>query len=114
MIDLYNTIVENGNFATASVYGFKSDLSKGLGVTLIDSDFDETKPYEVPNRTILITQLPYGNMEPKDTVLSNVDYVKLDAAVNNALMSMEKKEKEHVFSHSQRQNYCRKIRYGFQ
>jgi hypothetical protein len=61
MIDLAtNTIVESGNFA--SVYGLKgtkSDLSRGLGATLIDSDFDETKPYEVPNRTILNNNLPF-------------------------------------------------------
>jgi hypothetical protein len=39
--------------------------------------------------------LSIWNNEPKDTLLSNVDYVKLDAAVANALMSMEKKIKEH-------------------
>jgi hypothetical protein len=41
-----------GNFATASVYGLKERKAiyrEGLGATLIDSDFDETKPYEVPN-----------------------------------------------------------------
>jgi hypothetical protein len=61
MIDLAtNTIVESGNFATASVYGLKERKAiyrEGLGATLIDSDFDETKPYEVPNRTILNNNL---------------------------------------------------------
>jgi CubicO group peptidase (beta-lactamase class C family) len=99
MIDLAtNTIVESGNFATASVYGLKERKAiyrEGLGVTLIDSDFDETKPYEVPNRTILNNNLPfpYGNNEPKDTLLSNVDYVKLDAAVANAFDVDGKKDK---------------------
>jgi hypothetical protein len=63
MIDLAtNTIVESGNFATASVYGLKERKAiyrEGLGATLIDSDFDETKPYEVPNRTILNNNLPF-------------------------------------------------------
>lgn len=90
MIDLAtNNIVENGNFATASVYGLKERKAiyrKGLGVTLVDSDFDETKPYEVPNRTIVKNNLafPYGYNEPKDTVFSNVDYAKLNSAVANA------------------------------
>ena len=90
MIDLAtNTIVEKGSFATASVYGLKERKAiyrKGLGVTLVDSDFDETKPYEVPNRTIVKNNLafPYGNNEPKDTVFSNVDYGKLNSAVANA------------------------------
>jgi CubicO group peptidase (beta-lactamase class C family) len=93
-----NSIDENGNFATATVYGFKKRKAiyrKGLGVTLVDSDFDETKPFEVPNRTIANNKLafPYGNMEPKDTVFSNVDYVKLDAAVNNAFDVDGKKDK---------------------
>jgi CubicO group peptidase (beta-lactamase class C family) len=89
MIDLAtNTIVEKGSFATASVYGLKERKAiyrKGLGVTLVDSDFDETKPYEVPNRTVVKNNLafPYGNNEPKDTVFSNVDYAKLNLAVAN-------------------------------
>jgi CubicO group peptidase (beta-lactamase class C family) len=99
MIDLAtNTIVENGNFATASVYGFKERKAiyrKGLGVTLIDSDFDETKPYEVPNRTTMSDNLafPYGNNEPKDTVFSNVDYAKLNSVVANAFDVEGKKDK---------------------
>jgi len=99
MIDLAtNTIVENGNFATASVYGFKERKAiyrKGLGVTLIDSDFDETKPYEVPNRTSVSNNLafPYGNKEPKDTVFSNVDYAKLNSVVANAFDVEGKKDK---------------------
>ncbi|SDW15778.1 serine hydrolase domain-containing protein [Flavobacterium degerlachei] len=90
MIDLAtNTIFEKGSFATASVYGLKERKAiyrKGLGVTLVDSDFDETKPYEVPNRTIVKSNLtfPYGNNEPMDTVFSNVDYGKLNSAVANA------------------------------
>ncbi|MGO4817050.1 serine hydrolase domain-containing protein [Flavobacterium sp. W22_SRS_FP1] len=99
MIDLAtNTIVENGKFATASVYGFKERKAiyrKGLGVTLIDSDFDETKPYEVPKRTAVSNNLafPYGNKEPKDTVFSNVDYAKLNSVVANAFDVEGKKDK---------------------
>ena len=90
MIDLAkNHIDENGKFVTASVYGLKERKAicrKGLGATLINDDFDVTKPYNVPKRTKLQNNLPfpYGNNEPKDTVFSNINYEKLNAAVTNA------------------------------
>ncbi|MFV8365483.1 serine hydrolase domain-containing protein [Flavobacterium sp. XS1P27] len=90
MIDLAkNNIEDAGKFAVASVYGLKERKAiyrEGLGVTLINDDFDVSKPYLVPKRTKLNNNLPfpYGNNEPKDTVFSNVDYTKLNAAVANA------------------------------
>lgn len=83
-----NKIDENGKFATSSVYGLKERKAiyrEGLGVTLINDDFDITKPYEVPKRTKLINNLPfpYGNNEPKDSVFSNIDYAKLEKAIAN-------------------------------
>jgi CubicO group peptidase (beta-lactamase class C family) len=84
-----NKIDENGKFAIASVYGLKERKAiyrEGLGATLINDDFDVSKPYEVPKRTKLENNLsfPYGNNEPKDTVFANIDYAKLDKAVANA------------------------------
>ncbi|EIA10060.1 serine hydrolase domain-containing protein [Flavobacterium frigoris] len=99
MIDLAtNHIVESEKYATASVYGLqerKAIYREGLGVTLVDSDFDETKPYEVPNRTFIKNKspFPYGNNEPKDTVFSDVDYDKLNLAVANAFDVEDKKDK---------------------
>ncbi|MEZ7505640.1 serine hydrolase domain-containing protein [Flavobacterium sp. Arc2] len=99
MIDLAtNTIDENGQFATASVYGLKERKAiyrEGLGATLIDADFDISAPYEVPKRTKLVSDklFPYGNQEAKDTVFSSVDYAKLNAAVSNAFDSTDKKDK---------------------
>ena len=90
MIDLAtNKINDAGKFATASVYGLKERKAiyrEGLGATLITDDFDVSKPYLVPKRTKLSNNLafPYGNVEPKDTLFSNVDYTKLNAAVANA------------------------------
>lgn len=90
MIDLAkNQIEEAGKFATASVYGLKEQKAiyrDGLGATLINDNFDVSKPYEVPKRTKLNNNLPfpYGNNEPKDTVFANVDYGKLNEAVANA------------------------------
>ena len=84
-----NQVNDVQKFATASVYGLKERKAiyrEGLGATLINDDFDVSKPYDKPKRTILNNNLafPYGNLEPKDTVFSNVDYAKLNAAVANA------------------------------
>jgi hypothetical protein len=64
----------------------KAIYREGLGAMLVDADFDETTPYDVPKRTKIISELafPYGNQESKDTVFSSVDYAKLNSAVANA------------------------------
>ena len=84
-----NKIDGKQRFVTSTVYGLKKRKAiyrEGLGATLIDNDFDVTKPYEVPKRNKINNNLPYpyGNQEPADTLFSNVDYAKLNAAVNNA------------------------------
>lgn len=90
LIDLAdNKIDEDGKFASATVYGLKERKAiyrEGLGVTLINDDFDVSKPYLVPKRTKLDNNLPfpYGNNGPKDTVFDNIDYDKLNLAVANA------------------------------
>ncbi len=93
-----NKIDDNEKFATSSVYGLKERKAiyrEGLGATLINDNFDLTKPYEVPKRTKLENNLPfpYGNKEPKDTVFSNVDYAKLNLAVANAFDTKGEKNK---------------------
>lgn len=93
-----NEIDDNSQFATAKVYGLKERKAiyrKGLGATLINDDFDITKPYLVPKRTQLKNNLafPFGNNEPNDTVFSNVDYQKLNAVVANAFDAKGKKDK---------------------
>jgi CubicO group peptidase (beta-lactamase class C family) len=99
LIDLAkNQINDVEKFATASVYGLKERKAiyrEGLGATLINDDFDVSKPYDVPKRTILNTNLtfPYGNLEPKDTVFSNIDYAKLSKAVANAFDTNNQKLK---------------------
>ena len=85
-------------FTTSSVHGLKvrkAIFRKGLGATLINDDFDVSKPYEVPKRIFLKNNLPYpfGNNEPKDTVFSNVDYDKLQNAVATAFDKKGEKNK---------------------
>jgi CubicO group peptidase (beta-lactamase class C family) len=90
MIDLAtNKIEDSGKFAFSSVYGLKERKAiyrEGLGATLINDNFDISKPYLVPKRTVSNNNLefPYGNKEPTDTVFANVDYTKLNSAVANA------------------------------
>lgn len=93
-----NEINDSEHFVTSNVYGLKERKAiyrEGLGATLINDDFDVTKPYEVPKRTKINNNLPfpYGNLEPKDTVFSNIDYKKLNAAVENAFDKKGQKEK---------------------
>jgi CubicO group peptidase (beta-lactamase class C family) len=84
-----NKIEKNQKFATASLYGFKERKAiyrQGLGATLINDDFDVSKPYLVPNRKNLVNNLPFpfGNNEPKDTVFATINYSKLRKAVDFA------------------------------
>jgi len=93
-----NKIDEKGKFAMSSVYGLKERKAiyrEGLGATLINDDFDVTKPYKVPKRTKLNNNqpFPYGNKEPKDTAFANVDYAKLNATVANAFDEKGQKNK---------------------
>jgi len=93
-----NKIDENKKFATASVFGLKERKAiyrEGLGATLINDDFDVSKPYEVPKRTKLTNNLPfpYGNNDPKDTIFATIDYAKLEKAVANAFDVKDEKKK---------------------
>lgn len=81
-----NEINDVGKFAVSKVYGLKERKAiyrEGLGATLINDDFDVSKPYEVPRRVKRNNNLryPYGDLEPRDTIFSTIAYDKLNAAV---------------------------------
>lgn len=90
LVDLaFNTIDEKNKWATASVFGLKPRKAiyrEGLGSVLVDDDYDTNKPYEVPNRKQIATDLafPYGDAEPKDTFFDNINYGQLQKAVDEA------------------------------
>ena len=93
-----NEINDAERFVTSKVYGFKERKAiyrEGLGATLINDDFDVSKPYNVPKRNKINNNLtfPYGNLEPKDTVFSTIDYAKLNAVVANAFDKKGQKDK---------------------
>ncbi len=84
-----NTIDPKNKMVFSAAFGLKMRKAiyrEGLGATLVNDAFDETKPYLVPKRSQTETNLPfpYGNLEPKDTVFANVDYNRLEKAVHNA------------------------------
>jgi len=84
-----NTINESERSASASVFGLKKRTAiyrDGLGSVLVDDDFDTTKPYDIPKRVKTETNLPfpYGDNEPKDTFFSDINYGKLQKAIDDA------------------------------
>ena len=93
-----NEINEKEKVVYSSAFGLKERKAiyrEGLGATLINDDFDETKPYLIPKRTKIETNLPfpYGNLEPKDSLLPEVNYEKLNLAVANAFDKKSEKIK---------------------
>lgn len=84
-----NAIDDTHKSASASVFGFKERTAiwrEGLGSVLIDEDFDINQEFAVPKRNTRIRNLefPFGDLEQKDTVFSNIDYGKLRAALGSA------------------------------
>ena len=91
MIDLAdNEINEKTKSASASVYGLKNRKAiyrEGLGAVLVNADYDETQPYLVPKRNFTIHNdipYPYGSKEPEKVVVENIDYQKLNKAIEAA------------------------------
>ncbi|SCY86385.1 serine hydrolase domain-containing protein [Flavobacterium caeni] len=89
LVDLaLNNIDEKNKWATASVFGLntrKAIYREGLGSVLVDDDFDTTKPYAIPKRTKgPVAAFPYGDAEPRDTFFDEVNYGRLQKAVDDA------------------------------
>lgn len=93
-----NSLDESEKYAVSSVYGLKERKAiyrEGLGATLIDEDFDWTLPYEVPRRVQPGIQKPYplGTLPEKDSVFSNINTQKLQAAIDKAFDQKGEKSK---------------------
>ena len=97
MINLtINIINEIEKYTISSIYGLKARKAiyrEGLGVTLINNDFNISEPNLVPKRIKIETNLPfpYGNNEPEycmsngvDYIFTEIDYNKLNLAVSDA------------------------------
>lgn len=84
-----NTIDASEGSVSSTVYGLKKRKAiyrSGLGATLINDDFDISKPYLTPKRKKIDVNLPYpyGNLNPKDSILPDVDYASLQKTIENA------------------------------
>ncbi|CAM1334266.1 serine hydrolase domain-containing protein [Tenacibaculum aestuariivivum] len=81
--------------ATGSVFGLlkrKAIYREGLGAVLINDDYDTTQKVLIPKRSKPdnITPFPYGNGDQKDTVFSNIDYLKLNKVIDTLFNSKNK------------------------
>lgn len=94
-----NDINEKEKAAEASVYGLKNRKAiyrEGLGAVLVNDDYDPTKPYLAPKRTIksnTSVPFPYGDGEPLPVTFSNIDYQRLNKAVAQAFEPNEEGKK---------------------
>lgn len=100
LIDLAkNEINEKEKFAEASVYGLKTRRAiyrEGLGAVLVNEDYDASKPYLVPKRNFTLNTaipFPYGDGEAEKPTFNNVDYKRIDAALNKAFEPSEEGKK---------------------
>ena len=90
LIKLATTKVDWKNkIVRSSVFGLLERTAiyrEGVGAVLIDNDYDLQQKIAKPERTFTKNSLPfpYGNQEPKDTLFSDVNAVKLSKAVSNA------------------------------
>ncbi|WP_136667222.1 serine hydrolase [Flavobacterium sp. H122] len=94
-----NKILETEKVAEASVYGFKNRKAvyrEGLGAVLVNDDYDPSKPYLVPKRSFTTNTtipFPYGDGEPIKPTFTNIDYNRLNKAVDQAFEPNDKGKK---------------------
>ncbi len=93
LIKLSDVEVEE-NSATASVFGLmnrKAIFRKGLGSVLVKGNNHEIGTKLSPERWYCKEEIPfpYGDLEPKDTIFSTVNYSQLNKAVENAFSNPE-------------------------
>lgn len=82
------------NQVAASVYGLmerKTLCRDGLGCVLVNDEYDINSQMPLPARNLKQDSLPfpYGNQGRNDSVFANVDYTKLNKAINNAFANNE-------------------------
>mgnify|MGYP005991838609 CR=1 FL=1 len=80
---------------STSVFGLLTRTAfyrEGLGSVLIDDDFDTSIKVLIPKRAKPdnTTPFPYGNADQKDSILSNIDYQKLNNTVDNLFINSTK------------------------
>ncbi|MDT7830704.1 serine hydrolase [Pricia sp. S334] len=89
------------NEATATVFGLmkrKSVCREGLGCVLVNEHYDSNRSLPVPHRNRLINNLPFpfGNNGTTDTIFENVDYQRLDKALEDVFAYPESRKTRTV------------------
>ncbi len=93
MIELAEAEAYNDG-ATATVYGFmerKAICNEGVGCVLVNDDYDTGSFGFLPRRDKeeIALPFPFGNLEPKDTIFEDVDYDRLEGAIEGAFANAE-------------------------
>jgi len=96
LINLAELDEVQGNDVTTSVLNLmprKTVCRDGLGCALVTENYDPSVKLPVPKRTNLKNELPfpYGNLGVKDSVFSNVDYDRVNNAVEKVMADYETK-----------------------
>lgn len=109
---------EEENQATASVFGLmerRSVCHEGLGCVLINDEYDPNSVIPAPYRERLENDLPfpYGNNGAKDTTFANVDYQRLDKAVEDVFANPKNQKTRTVLVAHKNQIIAEKYIQGF-
>jgi CubicO group peptidase (beta-lactamase class C family) len=89
-INFANYVIdEEGKSVSSSIFGMmkrKAIYVEGLGAILVNDEYDPTKKFEIPNRFKSENSLayPYGDLPQRDTIFKEVNYEKLQNAVDNS------------------------------
>ena len=95
-IKLAKTTVDlESKITTSSVFGLLKRnvlFREGQGAVVIDDDFDIHQKFLKPKRSENKSTLPfpYGTSEPADTIFSNINYEKLQIAIDSAFIENHK------------------------
>lgn len=83
---------KSASATTLGILTRKAIYREGLGAVLIPKGFDIKTPYLKPNRNITLSQepYPYGYGQPKDSVFANVDYNRLQQAIDSHFVPQNK------------------------
>ncbi len=82
-------IDEEEKSVSSSIFGLmkrKAIYVEGLGAILVNDAYDSARKFKVPNRFISTNNLayPYGDLPQRDTIFEEVNYEKLQMAVDNS------------------------------
>ncbi len=90
---------EEGKSVSSSIFGLmkrKAIYKEGLGAILVNDAYDPTIEFKAPNRFKSKNSLafPYGDLPQRDTIFAEVNYEKLQMAVDNSFDAAGEKKQQ--------------------